>query len=190
MKFHVASYIDGLRRALDALPPQSRTAFAVWCAIALLQEVRKYLAAKSGANADRTVQEAMDYLWSCASGDVEASESDVSRLQRACAEIGWSEADIADDEQATDIYAIEAVSCLMNALDTCRTGSALSAAKSAECMINTLDRQLSEDHGRSSTDAVFSDARMRAELERQERMLTYLQSHRALTKGQKLIFRE
>jgi hypothetical protein len=161
----------------------------VWCATALLQEVREYLAAKVGPNADSTVQEAMNYLWSCASGDVEASESDVSRLEQACAKIVWSQEDVAEDQQATDIYAIEAISCLINALDACRTGSALSAAKSAECMLNKLDRQLSEDHGRSSTDAVFSDPRMRAELERQGKMLAYLQNHGALTKGQELIFR-
>jgi hypothetical protein len=62
--------------------------------------------------------------------------------------------------------------------------------QSAENTINTLDRQLSEDYERSGAEEIFLDPRMKAEFDRHEKMLEFLQCHPALTKEQKRKFRE
>jgi hypothetical protein len=144
MQFNISSYMDGLQRSLGRLLPQGRIAFAVWCADALFREVCDYLAAKTDATQRLAVQEALDYLWRCASGD-KPVDAEVRRLEEICAAIDWGEENVADNEQVVNRYAIEALSSLCCALDTCRTGSALSAAKAAENVLNKLDFQLSDE---------------------------------------------
>jgi hypothetical protein len=190
MLFNIFSYIDGLRRSLDNLRPQGRIAFAVWCADALFQEVREYLAAKTNATQLSTVQEAFECLWKCASGDAPV-DTEVRRLEQACGELCWSEESVADNEQTMNFYAIEAVSSLCCAMETCRTNSALSAAKAAENVLNKLDRQLSEElFVNSYSEAIWSDPKWKRELESQEKMLNFLQGRPGLTEGQKHMFRE
>jgi len=190
MSFNISSYIDGLQRSLESLRPQGRIAFAVWCADALFRRVRDYLAAKTDATQLSTVQEAFDYLWKCASGDTPLN-AEVCRLEQACGRLGWAEEDVADNEQAINFYAIEAISSLCCALDTCRTGSALSAAKAAESVINKLDRQLSEElFVDSYSEPIWLHPMWKAELEAQKKMLDFLQHNPGLKVEQKTLFRE
>jgi hypothetical protein len=98
---------------------------------------------------------------------------------------------VAEVEQAMNFYAIQTVIAVMQALDTCRTGSAFSAAKTAENVINKLDYQVSDDLIVDSySDRVFSDGRMKAELVSQTRMLDYLQENPCLRPDQRSLFRE
>jgi hypothetical protein len=190
MPFNIVSYIDSLQRSLERLQLQERIAFAVWCADALFREVSYYLAAKTDVTQSSAVQEALDYLWKCASGD-KPVDTEVRRLERACGEIGWAEEDVVENEQAMNFYAIEAINSLMHALETCRTGSTLSAAKAAESVINKLDRQLSEElFVDSYSEAIWSDARWKGELERQQKMLDFLRDCPGLKPEQKMLFSE
>jgi hypothetical protein len=190
MPFDISSYIEGLQRTLDRLRPQSRIAFAVWCADALFREVRGYLAAKTDALQRSAVQEAFDYLWGCASGD-KPVDAEVRRLEQACAEIDWGEENVTDDEQDINVYAIEAISSLCCALGTCRTGSALSAAKAAENVLNKLDFQLSDElFVDNYSEAIWSDPKWKAELERQQKMLDFLRDNPGLNPEQRTLFRD
>jgi hypothetical protein len=190
MRFNISSYTESLQRSLDRLRQQGRVAFAVWCADALLREVRDYLAAKIDATEYSAVQEVLEYLWKCASGDKPA-DNVVRRLEQACTAIDWAAEDIADNEQEINFYAIEAISSLCCALDTCKTGSALSATKAAENVMNKLDRQLSDELFTDSySEAIWSDPKWKAELERQQKMLDFLQHNPGLKPEQKTLFRE
>ena len=190
MPFNISTYIDGLRRSLDKLPPQARVAFAVWCAYELFREVRDYLAGKTDGTQRLAVQEAFDYLWKCASGH-KPVDADISRLEQVCAAIDWGEENVAGDEELINVFAIEAIGSLCCALEACRTGSAQSAAKAAENVLNKLDWQLSNELVVDSySEAIWSDAKWKAELERQQKMLALLQHQPALTKGQSRMFRE
>lgn len=190
MPFNIFSYIDGLQRSLESLRPQGRIAFAVWCADALFREVHDYLVAKTAATQRSAVQEAFDHLWKCASGK-KPVDTEVRRLEQACAEIDWGEENVADHEQVINRYAIEAISSLCCALETCRTGSALSAAKAAENVLNKLDLHLSDElFVDSSSKAIWSDPRWKAELERQQKMLDFLRDNPGLKPDQKTLFRE
>jgi hypothetical protein len=189
MPFNISSYIDGLRRSLEKLPPQARVAFAVWCADALFREVRDYLAGKTSPTQRVEVQEAIDYLWKCASGH-KPVDAELRRLEQACAAIDWSEENVANEEQVINVFAIEAIGSLCCALEACRTGSALSAAKAAENVINKLDWELSDElFVDSYSEAIWSDPKWKAELERQQKMLAFLQSQPGLTERQSRMFR-
>src|SRR5262245_5739447 len=190
MPFSISSYIDGLQRSMESLRPQARTAFAVWCADALFWEVRDYLATKIDRTQLSVVQEAFDYLWKWASGETPV-DTEVPGLEQACGEVGWAEEDVADNEQVMNFYAIEAITSLCCALETCKTGSALSAAKAAESVLNKLDRQLSEElFVDSYSETIWSDPKWKAELERQARMLAFLGNQPGLTQGQTRMFRD
>jgi hypothetical protein len=189
MPFNIVSYIDGLRRSLERLRPQGRIAFAVWCADALFREVRDYLAAKTDPTQRLALQEAFDFLWKCASGD-KPVDAEVHRLEEACAAIDWGEENVADDEQVINRHAIQAIGSLAWALDTCRTGSALSAARAAECVINKLDLQLSDElFVDSYSEAIWSDPKWKAELKSQQKMLDFLRDSPGLEPDQKTLFR-
>jgi len=189
MQFDIISYIEGIQRSLERLRPQGRIAFAVWCADALVRDVREYLAAKTDPAQLSAVEESLAYLWNCASGH-KPTDTVICPLEKACAAVGWAEENVADNEQATNFYAIEAINSLMQALDTCRRGSAVSGAKAAESMINKLDRQLSDELVVDSyTDTIFSHPTMKAELERQQKMLSLLQNTPGLKGEHKTLFR-
>src|SRR5205085_12701889 len=103
------------------------------------------------------------------------------RLEQAYAAIDWQEENVADDEQMINRYAIEAMASLCCALDTCRTGSALSAAKAAENVINKLDLQLSDElQVNNYSEEIWSDPKWQAELERQRKMLDFLRDNHGL----------
>jgi hypothetical protein len=190
MLFNISSYIDGLRGALEKLPPQARVAFAVWCADALCREVRDYLARKTDDTQRLEVQEAIDYLWKCASSHKPA-DVEVRRLEQDCAAIDWGEENVGAGEEVTNVFAIEAMSALCCALETCRTGSALSAAKTAENVINKLDWQLSNELLTIGyPQAISSHPTWKAELERQQKMLDFLRDNAGLKPDQKMLFRE
>lgn len=190
MPFNITSYIDGLRGALEKLPPTARVAFAVWCADALVREVRDYLAGKTDGTHRLAVQEAIDYLWKFASGH-KPVEAEASRLEQACAAIDWGEESVAAGEEVINVFAIEAIGSLCCALETCRTGSALSAAKAAENVLNKLDWQLSNElFVDSYSEAIWSDPKWKAELESQQKMLDFLGDNPSLKPEQKTLFRE
>ena len=191
MRFNIVSYIEGLRHSLERLPTQARIAFSVWCADALFQSVSDYLEEKGGHNAVSGAQEALDYLWGCASGNMECSEQQIAEFEAVCGQIAWAEEVVRDDEQARNVYAIEAISSLIYALDACRTGSAASAAKAAESAINKLDRQISEELKTASySEPIFSHPVMRRELQRHAEMLEFLQACGGFSKEQRLLFRQ
>jgi hypothetical protein len=190
MPFNIASYIDGLRRSLDKLPPQARVAFAVWCAYELFREVRDYLAGKTDPTQRLAVQEAFDYVWKCASGH-KPVDAEINRLEQVCAAIDWGEEKVAGDEELINVFAIEAIGSLCCALETCRTGSALSAAKAAENVLNKLDWQLSNElFVDSYSEAIWSEPKWKAELERHEKMLVFLRNQPGLTEAQSGMFRK
>lgn len=191
MPFDISSYREGLQRSLERLRPQGRVAFAVWCADALFREVRDYLAAKCTPKEFSAVEEAFEYLWKCASGEEPVETAEASRLEHACAEIDWGEESVAGDEELINFYAIEAISSLCCALETCRTGSALSAAQTAERVLNKLDRQLSNElNADGYSEDIWSHPEWQAELERQQKMLDFLRHNPALKPEQKTLFRE
>jgi len=190
MSFNISSYIEGLRRCLEKLPPQARVAFAVWCANELFREVRDYLARKTEPTQRLAVQEAFDRLWKSASGH-EPVNAEISRLEQVCAAIDWGEDNVAGNEELINRFAIEGISSLCCALEACRTGSAQIAAKAAENVLNKLDWQLcNELLVDNYSEAIWSDPKWKAELESQQKMLDFLRDNLGLKPEQKTMFRE
>jgi hypothetical protein len=190
MPFDIDSYINDLRDALEKLTPQARVGFAVWCADALFREVRDYLAGKTDRTELLAVQEAVEYLWKFAWGK-KPVDSEVHRLEQACGAIDWDEEMVTESEDVMNVSAIEALNSLCWALETCRTGSALSAVKAAENILNKLDWQLScELFVHTYSEAIWSDPRWKAELASQQKMLDFLRDNPSLKTEQKTLFRE
>lgn len=191
VEFEIFSYVGRLEKGLNAVRPQGRVAFAVWCADPLLCDARAYLAARIGPTRIAVVDEAMEYLWQCAErNDHFLSEPAAGGFAGALVDVTWGTDDVSEDEQSGNFYAVESLTSLSYAIETCRTGSAGPAAKAAESVINKLDYEISQELGADSySDAIFSHPKMKAELEAQKKMVVFLHDFGRLAAGQRRMFR-
>lgn len=190
MRFNVLTYLDGIEQALEQVPRNSRTAFAVWCAEALWRSARSYIASKINPSEYLALSDALKYLWDSAAG-VHVAHPSSDQILQNCEEISWSEDDVNEDDQTMNFIAVEAVNAILHALESCASSSSVSAAKCAECVINTLDRQLSDElFVDSNTEVVYTHPTMLAELDRQGKMLEHLRNSLGLSHEQSHLFRK
>lgn len=174
MQFNIASYLENVERKLTRLQPPHRILFAAWCAAALMKDAFDYVVGQIGLEGALVVRDAQEFAWTCGLKGADASE--IERWQIACASIQWDEAHVSDGQQLENFIAIEWISAVTYALETCMTGSAHSAAHAAERIINRLDYELSQEYEISYSEEVFADPRFVAELHRQCDFLEFLQS--------------
>lgn len=189
MTFDIDDYMYSLEASLAKLAPPYRMAFAAWCASALLVETCDYLACSIGKRQVQILNEALDYVWECSLIGIPAKKSEVSKLESSCDAITWPDEALENENDRMKFYAIEAISSVIHALDTCRTGSTRSAAMAAQRAINKLDYELAQEYGKSYTEKIFCDPRMRRELDRQQKMVAYLQKTDCLRPEDKTRFR-
>ena len=189
MTFSILNYQSDLEKILEGLSVPGRVAFAAWCAEYMLSKSFGYLTSKIGNEGTNTLRRALKLLWQIAEGVQELDKS-TALLLNECKRIDWNSERIKDEEQLANIFAVDAVTCLLHAIDTCETESPKAAAMSGERIISNLAHQLSGKHGKSAlAAAIFLELEFLAELERQKKMIEYLRSQPEISDRMKTVFR-
>lgn len=189
MEFDIVKYTNNAEYRLTQISIEGRIAFAAWCAQGLIDESLPFLLKYLQFEDLEAMQEAILMMWRASGGEpipVDTHE----RVRVQCMSFFWLQVGFSDQEIVQSFSADQALNSVLLALDVCNSGSPSNAALAAECWINVLDRQLTDElQTNSYTEIIFQHPKMTSEIARQQRMLDYLEENGGLRQNEKRLFR-
>lgn len=188
VRFRIREYVESLSVRLSGVGKARRLAFAVWCCEPLFEEFAFFLSRMMGSENVRLLREVLESAWKNAAGGMEPNGAQVQRARQILESVWWGESDL--DEEGDDFLSMAAIELFggyLEVLDCLQSGSAASAAKTAERILNRIDAELSMQEGIADP---LSDPRFVSEVERQKKMVSFLEQGAPLSPDVRTLYRK
>ncbi len=186
MRFDLPNHLSEIEGQLAVISAGNRLTFALWCSFAVLREFPDALARTIGSKKTSVFLELLNNLWAYVTEQKQLSRETIVAAHSAYAAIESDEFELISEDEREKFGTVELLGCIQSSLAVYENGSAESAAKCAEHVINCRDHELAFV---MQVKAPLSHPEFAAEAERQKRMIEHLQVSGSIAESDKYRFR-
>ena len=184
MTFDILEYFDEIEHKLGQLVVERRVVFSAWCCQPLWDGFSDYLAKRIGNDQAIVLSAALDRTWTQLADSNRPTGREIQAAKALCLSADWSTPET--NEAFANYGAVQLIGGFLKLFEVIETGSAKSAARTAEYIINRVDYELSMLAGVNDP---LSHPRLRQELQVEDHMLKYLGETRVITLDDRRRFR-